>query len=229
MQSFDVFFIVSMNKVVSGLFYWNCRNCTKWSNSHGLSKNYYIKTWMQLCVGVQSNHLPLDKVAAILQVTFSNAFLCMKSFVSQLKFHWSLFLRGKLTISQLRFRLWLGTEQATSHYLNQCWPSSLTHIFGTRGRWGNKYNRFLVSLWFMQEFGMVFVDQTLNLMERHLSFWYSASLWICMLLPVGFKLPSHIITWTIYIDLRQYCIQHNSDMGNIDRPCHIMGCLNIKM
>ena len=24
---------------------------------------------------------------------------------------------------------------ATSHYLNQCWPDSLPHIYGTRGRW----------------------------------------------------------------------------------------------
>ena len=26
------------------------------------------------------------------------------------------------------FRQWLGAEQAESHYLKQCWPSSLTHI-----------------------------------------------------------------------------------------------------
>ena len=26
-------------------------------------------------------------------------------------------------------------RQAPSHYLNQCWPSFLTHICGTRGRW----------------------------------------------------------------------------------------------
>ena len=26
-------------------------------------------------------------------------------------------------------------RQATNHYLNQCWPSFLTHICGTRGRW----------------------------------------------------------------------------------------------
>ena len=29
----------------------------------------------------------------------------------------------------------LGAEQAPSTYLNQCWPSSPTHICGTRGRW----------------------------------------------------------------------------------------------
>ena len=27
-------------------------------------------------------------------------------------------------------RKWLGATQATSHYLNQCWPSSQTHICG---------------------------------------------------------------------------------------------------
>ena len=30
-----------------------------------------------------------------------------------------------------------SAEQATSHYLNQWWPSSLTHICGIRGRWVN--------------------------------------------------------------------------------------------
>ena len=28
----------------------------------------------------------------------------------------------------------LGADQASNHYLNQCWPSSLTHICGTRGQ-----------------------------------------------------------------------------------------------
>ena len=31
--------------------------------------------------------------------------------------------------SQHWFREWFDTEQATSHYLNQCWPSSLTLIY----------------------------------------------------------------------------------------------------
>ena len=37
-------------------------------------------------------HLPLDKMAVILQTIFSDAFLWTKSFVFWLKFHWSLFL-----------------------------------------------------------------------------------------------------------------------------------------
>ena len=42
-------------------------------------------------------HLPLDKMASILQTIFSDALLWMKSFVFWSKFHWSLFLRLKLT------------------------------------------------------------------------------------------------------------------------------------
>ena len=38
-------------------------------------------------------HLPLDKMAAVVQTIFSDAFLWMKTFVFWLKFHWSLFLR----------------------------------------------------------------------------------------------------------------------------------------
>ena len=79
-------------------------------------------------------HWDQDKMAAIFQTTFSNGFLWMKMYEFWLKFHWSLFLRVQLTISQHWFREWFGAGQVTSHYLNQCWPSSLTDIFGTRGR-----------------------------------------------------------------------------------------------
>ena len=51
-----------------------------------------------------------------------------------LQFHWSLFLKVQLMMTQHWFRFWLGAEKATSHYLNQCWPDSLTHLCGTRGR-----------------------------------------------------------------------------------------------
>ena len=78
-----------------------------------------------------------NKKVGISQTAFSNPFSRMKSFVFWFEFHWSLFLRVQLTISQHWFRKWLGADQATSHYLKQCWPSSPTHIFGTKGRWVN--------------------------------------------------------------------------------------------
>ena len=65
---------------------------------------------------------------------FSNTFSRMKMYEFQLRFHWSLFLRVKLTIFQHWFRLWLGDVQATSHYLNQ-WLSLPTHICITQPQW----------------------------------------------------------------------------------------------
>ena len=56
-----------------------------------------------------------------------------KTFVYWFKFQWSLFLRVPLPISESWFRKWLGAEQATSHNLEQFWPSSLMHICGTEG------------------------------------------------------------------------------------------------
>ena len=66
-------------------------------------------------------HWSRDKIAAFFQTTFSSAFSCMKMLEFRLKFHWSLFLRVQLTIVRHWFRWWLGTYQATSHYLKQWW------------------------------------------------------------------------------------------------------------
>ena len=74
-------------------------------------------------------HPGWDKMAAILQMTISNAFSWMKMFEFRLKFHWNLFPRVQLAIWQHWFRYWLSTDKATSHYLNQGWPSLLTRCF----------------------------------------------------------------------------------------------------
>ena len=60
-------------------------------------------------------------MAAIFQTTFSNAFSSVKMYEFRLRFHWGLFRMVQLTIFQHWFRKWLGTGQATSHYLNQWW------------------------------------------------------------------------------------------------------------
>ena len=80
-------------------------------------------------------HWGWDKMATIFQTIFSNAFSWMKMFEFRLEFHRSLFFRFQLTISQHWFRKWLGTKQATSHYLNQWLSISLTHICATRPQW----------------------------------------------------------------------------------------------
>ena len=66
-------------------------------------------------------HWGWEKMGAVSQTTLSNAFSWMKMLEFRLRFHRSLFLRVQLTINQHWYRLWLGTGQATSHYLNQCW------------------------------------------------------------------------------------------------------------
>ena len=49
-------------------------------------------------------HSGRDKMVAIFQTTFSNSFSWMKMYQFRSKFHWSLFLRVRLTISQHWFR-----------------------------------------------------------------------------------------------------------------------------
>ena len=71
--------------------------------------------------GIILTHWGRDKMAAISQTMFSNAFSWMKIYKFRLGFHWSLFPRVQLTISQHWFRLWLDAVQATSNYLNQWW------------------------------------------------------------------------------------------------------------
>ena len=56
-------------------------------------------------------------------------------FIFWLKFLWSLFLSVDWTISQHRFRWWLGAKQVTSHYLNQCWLNYIMRYVVTRPQW----------------------------------------------------------------------------------------------
>ena len=53
-------------------------------------------------------------------------------FKSRLRFHWILFQRVQLIISQHWFRLCLGADQATSHYLNQ-WRLVYWRIYASLG------------------------------------------------------------------------------------------------
>ena len=61
--------------------------------------------WCPFCPGlIVLTHWGRDKKDAISQTTFSSAFSWMKMHEFRLIFHWSLFLRGPLTISQHWFR-----------------------------------------------------------------------------------------------------------------------------
>ena len=74
-------------------------------------------------------------MAAIFQTTFFKSISWMKKHEFCLRFHWSLFLRVQLTIFHHWFRLWLGADQATSHFLERWWPCLLTHMCVTRPQW----------------------------------------------------------------------------------------------
>ena len=85
------------------------------------SLGYFIQSKRLSGFPLLLTHWGRDKMAAFFQTTFSNDFSWMKMYEFWLTFHWSLFLGVQLTIFQHWFRLWLGADQATSHYLNQWW------------------------------------------------------------------------------------------------------------
>ena len=60
--------------------------------------------WWRPALLSQLSHWGRDKMAAIIQTTFWNGFSSMKMYEYRLKFHWSLFLRVKLTIFRHWFR-----------------------------------------------------------------------------------------------------------------------------
>ena len=68
---------------------------------------WLIYSWLRIDEPIGFEQLtqhPLDKMAAISQTTFSDAVSWMKSFVFWFEFHWRLFLRVQLTISEHWFR-----------------------------------------------------------------------------------------------------------------------------
>ena len=94
----------------------------------------------------QFNSSPLYKMTTISQISIFR-YIFANEFSLYLEFQWHLLLRVQLTVSQPCLSLWLGAEQATSHYLNQRWPSWPTHLCGTR-RWGDKLKlRALISIY----------------------------------------------------------------------------------
>ena len=68
------------------------------------SINKFSCIWEGQSWWVRVAHWGRDKMAALFQTTFSNAFWWMKIYEFRLRFHWSLFLRVKLTILQHWFR-----------------------------------------------------------------------------------------------------------------------------
>ena len=83
------------------------------------------------------NILTQCQMAYIFHMTYSNIFSLMMMYEVCLKFYWSSFLRFKSTVFQHWFRKCLEAGQLTSHYLNQWWPSVLTHVSLSWPQWVN--------------------------------------------------------------------------------------------
>ena len=81
---------------------------------------------------------------------FADSFKCIfliKKYESCFKFHWELFPMVQLMILQHWFREWLGADQATSHHVNQWWPSLLMHVCVIQPLWVKlNHSRILLHL-----------------------------------------------------------------------------------
>ena len=91
-----------------------------WNLKYGLRVSRVTREKAISSHNVLLTHWGRDKTASIF-LTFSNAFSWMKMYQFRSRFHWSLFARVQLIISQHWFRWWLGAVQATSHYHNRWW------------------------------------------------------------------------------------------------------------
>ena len=83
---------------------------------------------------IRNSSPPGQKSSHFTDHSFKCIFMNSKRFLFQFVFHWCLLLRVQLTLWQHWSRSWLVACPATSHDLNQCWPSSPTHMCGTTGR-----------------------------------------------------------------------------------------------
>ena len=99
---------------------------------------WYIQLWNTetgTCVKTALIHLLLDKMDAVFA---DDIFKCIFSNEND----------GIPIQISLKFvpRIQIDNKQATSYYLNQWWPSLLTHICGTRGRWVHLSHLYMASL-----------------------------------------------------------------------------------
>ena len=94
----------------SHYLYWPCEaDVYCWENKHVSGWKITCPVWHITTQHLHasrhaSTHWGQNKMAAIFQTTFSNAFSWMKMYEFRLRFHWRLFLRVQLTIFLHWFR-----------------------------------------------------------------------------------------------------------------------------
>ena len=80
-------------------------------------------------------HWGREEIDAISQTTFSNAFYWMKMYWFRLRFHWNLFPRVQLTISQHLVQIMAWRRPGDKPLSESMMIISLTHICVTRHQW----------------------------------------------------------------------------------------------
>ena len=101
-----------------------CLGCMTSLDANGsIREEIYMSLSLAFCgpSTLELTHRGREKVAAISETIFSNAFSWNCEMKMKIQFHWTLFSMVQLTINQCWFSSWLGTDQATSHDMNQWW------------------------------------------------------------------------------------------------------------
>ena len=108
------------NKYQNSVLLYVCDSIRRWS-LHPLRKGpvtpkvfwcqqfnfVWWRTWRDMGLRQNCRNFAAD--------IFKCIFSCLKMYKLRLRFHWSLFLRLKLTLFQHWLRWWLGTDQATAY------------------------------------------------------------------------------------------------------------------
>ena len=104
----------------------------------------------------QLTHWGRGKIAAISQTTMSSAFSRIKMLEYRLKFHWSLFLRVQLTISQQWYQLMAWCRPGDKPLSEPMMVRLPTHICITRSQWVNgKWGMFHWNAPYVNRFNLV--------------------------------------------------------------------------
>ena len=100
--------------------------------------------WLKLLSFILSilTHWGRDKMAAIFQTTFSNAFSWMKMFKFRLRFHWSLFPRVPINNIPALVQIMAWRRPGDKPLSEPMMVNLLTHICVTRPQWVNHWHTY---------------------------------------------------------------------------------------
>ena len=110
----------------------------KIATTHALLELYQLPVWIYMQQTLKHRGLTYwdrNKMSAIFQTTFWNAFSWMKMYEFRLRFLWSLFLRVQSTISQPLVQIMAWCRSGDKPLSESMMVSLLAHICVTRAQW----------------------------------------------------------------------------------------------